>query len=77
MASLMMPFVITDRRVLARTLRHNGRTRRLVMIDRLGPFVSIHPFDGELHSTTYIAFPLLLIAAPGSPSATALLLDLS
>ncbi len=72
-----MPFIITDRRVLARVLRHNGRTHRLVIIDRLGPFVSIHPFDGELHSTTYIASPLHLIAASGSPSASALLLDLS
>ena len=72
-----MPFVITDRRVLARTLRHNGRAERLVIIDRLGPFVSIYPFNGELHSTADIAAPLLLIAAPGSPSATALLLDLA
>lgn len=71
-----MPLIITDRRVLARVLRHNGQTRRLVVIDRRGPLLRLYPFTGELHSTTYSAAPLLL-AAPGSPSATALLLPLS
>ncbi|MDE6125803.1 MAG: hypothetical protein K2G30_02505, partial [Muribaculaceae bacterium] len=62
-----MPFIITDRRVLARLLRHNGREERLVVVDRRGTFLSIYPFSGELHSTTYFEKPLLLIAAPGSP----------
>lgn len=72
-----MSLIITDRRVLARVLRHNGQTRRLVVIDRRGPLLRLHPFDGELHSTSYREKPLLLLAAPGSPSATALLLPLS
>lgn len=72
-----MPLIITDRRVLARVLHHNGQTHRLVVIDRRGPLLRLYPFTGELHSTTYSAAPLLLLAAPGSPSATALLLPLS
>ncbi len=71
-----MPLIITDRRVLARLLRHNGREECLVVVDRLGPFLSIYPFTGELHSTTYYEKPLLLLAVPGSPSATSLLLPL-
>ncbi len=72
-----MPLIITDRRVLARTLRHNGCEERLIVVDRLGPTLRLYPFTGEIHSTTYIETPLLLIAAPGAPSATTLLLPLA
>lgn len=72
-----MDLIITDRRVLARVLLHNDRKERLVVVDRRGSFLSVYPFTGELHSTTYYEKPLFLLAAPDSPSATALLLPLS
>ncbi len=71
-----MNHIVTDRRVLARALRHNGAVKRLIVVDRLGPTLRLYPFTGEIHSTTYFESPLLLIGDHGSPSVTTLLLNL-